>query len=103
MVASFRRLSSLVALALLLATASAADGWFRPAAAVDAEDRWEADAAAIDGAATTYADDHSDREGYGAWLELDLAEPTRCDRVRVLADFGFGMTDAVDVDVLVDG
>ncbi len=84
-------------------SACASDGWMSPAGHTDVEDKWKNESRAYDASETSYAEDWSNRSGYGGWLELDLAEPVYTDRVRVSADFGFGIVDKVDLDVKYDG
>src|SRR5207248_2374499 len=50
-----------------------------------------------------YASDTSNRAGDGAVLEMTLAAPINCGRIRVNADYGYGIVDSVTIDVLKDG
>ncbi|MCK6475093.1 MAG: hypothetical protein L6R28_25505, partial [Planctomycetes bacterium] len=83
-------------------TAHAA-GWVSPTGHSDPENKWTSEANSYDGSTSTYASDTSNRIGYGAWINFTLATPILSDRVRVNADFGYGVVNKVDIDVKRDG
>ena len=84
---------------------SAAEGgsWVSPTSWVDEEGLWVEVPLSFDGSSASYAADQSDRVGNGPWLELRFAQAVRTDRALVVADFGFGIVDAVSLEAQVAG
>ncbi|MCK6488807.1 MAG: chitobiase/beta-hexosaminidase C-terminal domain-containing protein [Planctomycetes bacterium] len=79
----------------------AADGaWIAPVQYQDLANKWINEPYAFDGSTSTYADDRSNAAGDGPWLQLHFSTSLRTDRVQVIADFGYGIVDRVDIEYL---
>ncbi len=76
-----------------------AAGWVPPTSNQNPEGQWVNIPSAYDGNLGTYASDQSNRAGYGAYVYFGLDNPIHCGRVRVAADFGYGVVDSVQIDV----
>jgi hypothetical protein len=81
----------------------AADGWVAPKGHTDVEARWSHEEKSYDASELSYAEDWSNRAGYGAWIVYSFNKAAESNRVRVLADFGHGVTDAIQFEVLYKG
>ncbi len=91
----------LLLLAGMAVSLKAAPGdWIRPVASTDVLNLWTTDANAYDGSLATYASDASNRVGYGGEMQFTLPATLLSDRVRVSADFGYGVVDKVQIKIL---
>lgn len=93
----------LIAFSVFNADVDAGTGWVRPTSFIDIEGKWTQEARAYDNNTNTWANDTSNRSGYGAVLELVLPAAINCGRVRMFADFGPPAVDRVRVQVHRDG
>ncbi|MBN2713930.1 MAG: hypothetical protein JXR97_16040 [Planctomycetes bacterium] len=80
-----------------------AAGWVSPDGYIDPTGKWRNETSAYDGSSTTYAEDRSNRTGYGQWIYLTLSQAIDCGRIRINADYISTDVRACDIDVLVDG
>lgn len=82
-------------LGLILSAAPATFGqsWISPTSSVDPEGVWATPSSAFYGDTSTYASDTSNRSGYGGYLIFNLNSQINCGRVRINADFGYGIVD----------
>ncbi|PCJ54383.1 MAG: hypothetical protein COA79_21945, partial [Planctomycetota bacterium] len=69
----------------------------------DPESKWTTEANSYDNSNSTYASDTSNRMGYGAFLHLVYNTPINSDKLRINADFGFGIVDKVNVWIKRNG
>ena len=104
---SILNLVRVASLALLAATlvvaakpqAARAEEWVQATSHEDPEGLWTGEGSAYDGSTSSYTSDTSNRTGYGAVLRLQYSTAVSSDRVRVYADFGFGIVDKVRLKV----
>ena len=84
-------------------SAAESGSWVAPTSWVDSEGLWVEVPLSFDESSASYAADQSNRVGDGPWLELRLPQAVRTDRALVVADFGFGIVDAVHLEAQVAG
>ncbi|MFH1221419.1 MAG: hypothetical protein V1694_13330 [Candidatus Eisenbacteria bacterium] len=77
-----------------------AAGWVTPTGNTDGTG-WSGGVLARDGSTATYAS-HYPALGWGGWETFSLSATIWSDRFRVMADFGYGEVDSVQVDVSPD-
>ncbi len=94
---------AVICLAAWVSAACASEGWRGATGHADPEGEWQSEAGGYDLNTNSYASDTSNRSGYGAWLHLTYDTPVHTDRLRIMADFGYGIVDKIDVDVRYDG
>lgn len=85
---------------------AAAGGWILANSFEDPEAKWSYESKGSDGDAITYAEDWSNRLGWGAYLVLKLNTSIKSNKVRVNADFTptrWARTDMVEVGVFYEG
>ncbi len=80
-----------------------AEGWKSPDSVSDPEGKWKNESRCTDGNTGTYADDHSLRTGWGAYIVLNYNQAVSSNRVRVNSDWWTGAVDKIDLDVFKDG
>jgi len=96
-------------LALLLlagvGSAQAEEGgqWVTPSGFEDPTGLWMDPSLAYDGSAATYASDTSNAAGDGPWLVLDYQPSIHCSQIRLIADYGYEVVDAVALEGRVQG
>jgi hypothetical protein len=85
---------------------AAAGGWILADNFEDPEGKWANEMKGSDGNIQTYAEDWSNRVGWGAYIVYTLNTPTKSNKVRVNADFTpdkWAKTDMVEVGVFYEG
>ncbi|MBD3246339.1 MAG: hypothetical protein GF333_04945 [Candidatus Omnitrophica bacterium] len=95
-------LLTVMILTIVFAGSSAYAAWVSPTSHSDPNGQWTNETRAYDDNTSTYAS-HGGGAGWRGFIVLNVPNIAYCDRVRVSSDFGYGIVDAVDIDVYADG
>ncbi|MBD3264546.1 MAG: hypothetical protein GF375_05555, partial [Candidatus Omnitrophica bacterium] len=89
----------LISLTFMIISSPVYAGWVSPTGANDPGGQWVSESNAYDDNTGTYASNQYGSTGWGQWIVLTLGSGIYCDMVRVNADYGYGIVDAVQIDV----